>query len=81
MVARGVPLARRLHIISCFDVQVTVRHVLSDGLLVSFLKYFHGTVDLFHLPHESASKWRATFKTGTRVPARILYVDPSSKQV
>jgi rRNA biogenesis protein RRP5 len=62
-------------------VTVTVRHVLSDGLLVSFLKFFHGTVDLFHLPHDAAASWRTAFQPGTRVPARILYVDPASKQV
>ena len=26
-----------------------VRHVLSDGLLVSFLTFFNGTIDCFHL--------------------------------
>ena len=30
-------------------VNIKVRRILSDGLLVSFLTYFHGTVDLFHL--------------------------------
>ena len=28
---------------------VRVRHVLSDGLVVSFLMFFQGTVDLFHM--------------------------------
>ena len=60
--------------------QVTVRNVLSDGVLVSFLKFFHGTVDLFHMPHESAATWRHSLRAGTRLPARILYVDPASKQ-
>ena len=35
-------------------VNVRVRNVLSDGLLVSFLTYFNGTIDSFHLaqvPH------------------------------
>jgi len=30
-------------------VNAKVRHVLSDGLLVSFLTYFNGTVDPFHI--------------------------------
>lgn len=30
-------------------VNARIRNVLSDGLLVSFLTYFHGTVDQFHL--------------------------------
>jgi hypothetical protein len=61
--------------------QATVRNVLSDGLLVSFLKFFHGVVDLFHLPTENAANWRTALKPGTRLSARILYVDPSTKQV
>ena len=58
-----------------------MRNVLSDGLLVSFLKFFQGTVDRFHLPHDAAATWRNALQPGTRVPARILYVDPVSKQV
>ncbi len=30
-------------------VNARVRNVLSDGLLVSFLTYFNGTIDCFHL--------------------------------
>ena len=30
-------------------VNAKVRHVLSDGLLVSFLTFFNGTIDCFHL--------------------------------
>lgn len=30
-------------------VNVKVRNVLSDGLLVSFLTFFNGTIDCFHL--------------------------------
>lgn len=62
-------------------VQVTVRNVLSDGLLVTFLKFFHGFVDLFHIPPDASATWRTTFKPNTRAPARILYVDPTSKKV
>ena len=61
--------------------QVTVRNVLTDGLLVTFLKFFHGFVDHFHLPPDTAATWRTAFAPHTRVPARILYVDPTSKKV
>lgn len=30
-------------------VNARVRNILSDGLLVSFLTYFNGTIDSFHL--------------------------------
>ncbi len=30
-------------------VNAKVRHVLSDGLLVSFLTFFNGTIDCFHV--------------------------------
>ena len=30
-------------------VEASVKHVLSDGLLLSFLAFFTGTVDQFHL--------------------------------
>ena len=30
-------------------VNAKVRNVLSDGLLVSFLTFFNGTIDCFHL--------------------------------
>lgn len=29
-------------------VNARVQHILSDGLLVSFLTYFNGTVDPYH---------------------------------
>ena len=35
-----------------------VRHVLSDGLLVSFLTFFNGTIDCFHL--HQVCPWPAT---------------------
>ena len=30
-------------------VNARVRHILGDGLQLSFLTYFSGTVDIFHL--------------------------------
>ena len=63
-------------------VTVTVRNVLSDGLLVSFLKFFHGTVDLFHMPIDTVGRdWHSAYKPNQRLKGRILYVDPDSKVV
>ena len=57
-------------------VNVNVRNVLSDGLLVSFLTFFTGTIDPFHLDRPLSK-----FKAGQKVKARILYCDPTSKQL
>ncbi|EFJ44854.1 rRNA processing protein Rrp5/programmed cell death protein 11 [Volvox carteri f. nagariensis] len=67
---------------------VKVRKVLSNGLLVSFLTFFHGTVDLYHLPAASAAAaaaatggaagskdWRKLYPEGTKLRARLLYAD------
>ena len=34
-------------------VNARIRDVLADGLLVSFLTYFNGSIDRFHLSHVS----------------------------
>ncbi|EFN56095.1 hypothetical protein CHLNCDRAFT_145628 [Chlorella variabilis] len=62
-------------------VAARVRNVLSDGLLCSFLTYFSGTVDPFHLGADLAADWRKQFSPNQRLRARILYVDPASKRV
>ena len=41
-------------------VNVKVGKILADGLVISFLTYFHGTIDLFHL-----SKVGSTFHLST----------------
>lgn len=43
-------------------VTARVRNVLSDGLLCSFLTYFSGTVDPFHLGTDLAADWRKLFR-------------------
>ncbi|CAL5224877.1 g7636 [Coccomyxa viridis] len=63
-------------------VNVKVRNVLSDGLLVSFLTFFNGTIDCFHLTQElMQADWQKSFEAGQRLQARILYVDAGSKRV
>ncbi len=43
-------------------VAARVRSVLSDGLLVSFLTFFSGTVDPFHLGVELGVDWKKQFR-------------------
>ncbi|KAK9823324.1 hypothetical protein WJX72_001906 [[Myrmecia] bisecta] len=63
-------------------VNVRVRNVLSDGLLVSFLTYFNGTVDCFHLAQDlPAADWKKAYSPGQRLRARILFVDAAAKRV
>ncbi|KAL3684900.1 hypothetical protein R1sor_002922 [Riccia sorocarpa] len=63
-------------------VSARVRAVLRDGLLLSFLTYFTGTVDIFHLDVPLVgSKWAEGFAVNQKLKARILYVDPVTKSV
>lgn len=50
--------------------------MLSDGLLVSFLTFFHGTIHVYHLP----AGWRKRYSEGTKLRARLLYVDLTLKR-
>lgn len=43
-------------------VTARVRNVLSDGLLVSFLTFFSGTIDPFHLGAEPGSDWKKLYR-------------------
>ena len=38
-------------------VNARIRNVLADGLLVSFLTYFNGSIDRFHLSHVSPASY------------------------
>jgi len=63
-------------------VAAKVQAVLQDGLLLSFLTYFTGTVDWFHLAEELPTKdWKQLYSENQRVKARILYVDVALKRV
>ena len=72
-------------------VTAKVRNVLSDGLLVSFLTFFTGTIDPFHLDdirRTSAAKGKKktnsiqdVYAEGQKLKARILYVDVATKRV
>lgn len=62
-------------------VTARVRAVLKDGLTVSFMTYFHGTIDLYHLAEPiPAENWKSQYHIGQKLRARILYVDPINKK-
>ena len=56
-----------------------VKQVLSDGLSVSFMTYFSGTVDCFHV--NAPKGVSSTFKVGQRMRARIIFVDSAAKRI
>ena len=41
---------------------------MSDGLMLSFLTFFHGTVDPFHLAHPLiGDSWRRNYSEGQKL--------------
>ncbi|CAL0321523.1 unnamed protein product [Lupinus luteus] len=63
-------------------VNARVKSILENGVMLSFLTYFTGTVDIFHLQNiYSASNWKDKYSESLKVIARILFIDPSSRAV
>ncbi|CAG9462427.1 unnamed protein product [Pedinophyceae sp. YPF-701] len=63
-------------------VNVKVTALLPDGVAVDFLSYFSGTVDVFHLSQEVLpGDWTERYQPGTRLRARILFVNQKTKKV
>ncbi|XP_021893902.1 rRNA biogenesis protein RRP5 isoform X2 [Carica papaya] len=63
-------------------VNARVHSVLQNGIMLSFLTYFTGTVDIFHLQNPfSTKKWQDDYIQNKKVNARILFVDPSTRAV
>ncbi|XP_022966127.1 rRNA biogenesis protein RRP5 [Cucurbita maxima] len=63
-------------------VSARVQSTLENGLLLSFLTYFNGTVDMFHLQNSfHSSNWKAHYNQNMKVNARILFIDPSTRAV
>jgi rRNA biogenesis protein RRP5 len=64
-------------------VSCKVKSVLDSGLLVSFMSIFEGTIDLFHcgLSSEFDVELEEKYKTGQKVQARVLHMDPLKKKV
>ncbi|KAE9590105.1 putative ribosomal protein S1 [Lupinus albus] len=63
-------------------VNARVKSILENGVMLSFLTYFTGTVDIFHLQNiYSAANWKDKYSESLKVIARILFIDPSSRAV
>ncbi|KAJ0705044.1 putative suppressor of forked, tetratricopeptide-like helical domain superfamily [Helianthus annuus] len=63
-------------------VNASVRSTLENGIMLSFLTFFTGTVDIFHLGKTlPGSKWKDEYTQNKKVNARILFVDPSTRAV
>ncbi|KAL0691315.1 hypothetical protein Bca4012_090994 [Brassica carinata] len=63
-------------------VNARVQSALENGLLLGFLMYFTGTVDLFHLQNPLCNKsWKDEYNPTKMVNARILFIDPSTRAV
>ncbi|KAJ3286606.1 hypothetical protein HK104_008958, partial [Borealophlyctis nickersoniae] len=65
-------------------VNAKVKDVLDNGLVLSFLGIFEGTVDWFHVGHpvkDSATDLDGQFKEGQKLRARLLFVDSANKRV
>ncbi|XP_031396337.1 rRNA biogenesis protein RRP5 isoform X3 [Punica granatum] len=63
-------------------VNARVQSTLENGIMLSFLTYFTGTVDLFHLLNPLPTKdWKDDYPQNKKVNARILFIDPLSRAV
>ncbi|KAJ4893416.1 RNA binding [Raphanus sativus] len=63
-------------------VNARVQSVLENGVLLGFLMYFTGTIDLFHLQNPMCNKsWKDEYTQTKMVNARILFMDPSTRAV
>ncbi|KAJ6425727.1 hypothetical protein OIU84_026327, partial [Salix udensis] len=63
-------------------VDARVQSTLENGIMLSFLTYFTGTVDMFHLQNTfPTSNWKVDYAKNKKVNARILFIDPSTRAV
>ncbi|XP_057768681.1 rRNA biogenesis protein RRP5 isoform X2 [Salvia miltiorrhiza] len=63
-------------------VNARVQSTLENGILLSFLTYFTGTVDLFNLDKTfPSSRWKNDYAKNVKFNARILFIDPSTRAV
>ncbi|KAF5737374.1 protein RRP5 isoform X2 [Tripterygium wilfordii] len=63
-------------------VNARVQSTLENGIMLSFLTYFTGTVDMFHLQNTvPSSNWKVDYIKNKKVNARILFVDPLTRAV
>ncbi|KAF3441966.1 hypothetical protein FNV43_RR15882 [Rhamnella rubrinervis] len=63
-------------------VNARVKSTLENGVMLSFLTYFTGTVDMFHLQNSfPTTSWKDDYNQNKKVNARILFIDPSTRAV
>ncbi|XP_027363474.1 rRNA biogenesis protein RRP5 [Abrus precatorius] len=63
-------------------VNARVKSILENGVMLSFLTYFTGTVDLCHLHNiYPGNNWKDKYSEAQKVFSRILFIDPSSRAV
>ncbi|XP_014514109.1 rRNA biogenesis protein RRP5 [Vigna radiata var. radiata] len=63
-------------------INARVKSILENGVMLSFLTYFTGTVDLFHLQNiYPGTNWMEKYIQSQKVVSRILFIDPSSRSV
>ncbi|XP_028055127.1 rRNA biogenesis protein RRP5 isoform X13 [Camellia sinensis] len=63
-------------------VNARVQSTLENGIMLSFLTYFTGTVDIFHLQKAfPTSNWKDDYNQNKKVNARILFIDPFTRAV
>ncbi|KAM3246622.1 rRNA biogeneis protein RRP5 [Capsicum annuum] len=63
-------------------VNASVRSILDNGIMLSFLTYFTGTADMFNLQQSfPSSNWKVDYPQNKKVNARILFIDPSTRAV
>ncbi|XP_062219315.1 rRNA biogenesis protein RRP5 isoform X2 [Phragmites australis] len=70
------------HLIPGMMINARVHSVLENGVMLSFLTYFSGTVDIFNLSNSFPSgNWKDDYSKNKKVNARILFVDPLTRAV
>ncbi|KAL6845670.1 hypothetical protein ACP4OV_024493 [Aristida adscensionis] len=70
------------HLIPGMMINARVHSVLENGVMLSFLTYFSGTVDIFNLSNSfPTGSWKDDYSKSKKVNARILFVDPSTRAV
>ncbi|CAL5439115.1 unnamed protein product [Camellia sinensis] len=63
-------------------VNACVQSTLENGIMLSFLTYFTGTVDIFHLQKAfPTSNWKDDYNQNKKVNARILFIDTFTRAV
>ncbi|KAJ3219197.1 hypothetical protein HDU67_002193 [Dinochytrium kinnereticum] len=62
-------------------VQGRVKSIKDNGITVSFMELFDGSITLPHLNVFDSEELKKNFKVGQTITSRVLYVDPEQKTV